>query len=181
MSRKLSLWWSGGKWDDLFWRASQSGGRATVRGRKGARTFGQAGDIAATHPDGQALLSKVTIELKRGYSGKTFADLLDRPANSAQQQFEGFVEQASAAAKLAQTAGWLLITKRDKKDPAIFMPLELLEELQFGGSKLGKRRQWVKMQVKVRLDSGPETMLLFGTTLRTFFRLVEPKHFRHAS
>src|SRR5262245_2386383 len=41
LCRQLSLWWSDGKRDDVFWRASQSGGRAKFRGRRGLQTHGQ--------------------------------------------------------------------------------------------------------------------------------------------
>jgi hypothetical protein len=48
----LSLWSSGGKRDDLFWRSSLSGGRATVRFSKGKATKNQYGDIVAIDPEG---------------------------------------------------------------------------------------------------------------------------------
>ncbi len=47
VSKELSLWVSGGKRDDLFWRSAMSGGRATVGAKQGIIRTTQAGDITA--------------------------------------------------------------------------------------------------------------------------------------
>jgi len=60
---KLSLWVSKGERDDLFWRSSMSGGRATVRFQKGKDTV-TAGDITAIHEIGASLTDKYMIECK---------------------------------------------------------------------------------------------------------------------
>ena len=67
VAKALSLWWTEGSRDDVFWRSSNSGGRATARRKRGQRTAGQHGDIAATDPVGEPFLKVVTIELKAGY------------------------------------------------------------------------------------------------------------------
>ena len=61
--RKLSLWVSQGKNEDLFWRSSLSGGRATVAQRKG-RNVRQAGDICAVSPEGHVLTDVYFVECK---------------------------------------------------------------------------------------------------------------------
>lgn len=63
--KALSLWVSGGKREDLFWRSAMSGGRATVAARRGAKVSAQAGDITATHEDGHVLTNTWLIECKR--------------------------------------------------------------------------------------------------------------------
>lgn len=45
--KDLSLWLSGGKHDDWFWRSAMSGGRATVGKKAGNIRSQQAGDISA--------------------------------------------------------------------------------------------------------------------------------------
>jgi len=60
---KLSLWVSKGERDDLFWRSSMSGGRATVRFQKGKDTV-TAGDITAIHEMGSSLTDNYIIECK---------------------------------------------------------------------------------------------------------------------
>ena len=68
--RKLSLWWSKGKQDDIFWRTSGSGARATVRMKKNQSTTCSAGDVACLNRLGEPLIRKCLIEIKRGYSDR---------------------------------------------------------------------------------------------------------------
>src|SRR5215831_9763463 len=60
----LSKWLTEGKRTDCLWRSAMSGGRATVRGRKGEKLEAQRGDISAISPEGQRLMDKVVIECK---------------------------------------------------------------------------------------------------------------------
>lgn len=60
---RLSLWVSGGKEKDLFWRTAMSGGRATVHKKKGSRTR-QVGDVCAVAPEGHPFTNRFYVELK---------------------------------------------------------------------------------------------------------------------
>jgi len=60
----LSLWISGGERDDIFWRTSLSGGRATIGLRSGMTRLRQAGDVAAIDSLGERLLNHIVIECK---------------------------------------------------------------------------------------------------------------------
>lgn len=62
--KKLSLWVSDGQRDDLFWRTSQSGGRATIGLQHGSKRSAQAGDIGVIDSLGQDLIDKFVIECK---------------------------------------------------------------------------------------------------------------------
>ena len=75
--KQLSLWWSNGKSEDIFWRTASSGAMANIRSKSCKKSFGQYGDIQAINPIGQPLIDVCTIELKRGYSKNTFADLME--------------------------------------------------------------------------------------------------------
>lgn len=68
---KLSLWWSGGKRSDIFYRSQASGGRFTVRRKTGKDTALQGGDITASDPVGEPLIKVWSIECKTGYGKKT--------------------------------------------------------------------------------------------------------------
>jgi hypothetical protein len=57
---ELSLWITGGKMKDCFWRSAMSGGRATVH----SRSVRQAGDICAVAPEGHVLTNQFCIECK---------------------------------------------------------------------------------------------------------------------
>jgi len=61
--KQLSLWVSGGKREDLFWRSAMSGGRATVHKDK-SKVGAQAGDICSIDPMSSELVSKYYIECK---------------------------------------------------------------------------------------------------------------------
>lgn len=125
--RQLSLWWTKGERDDVFWRTPISGGRATMRAKTGKDTFGANGDIQAVDPIGRPLLKTVAIELKRGYSKHTVADLLDKPEKAKNQLYEDFFEQAERERKGSGAIGWWLITKRDRRDAIIFMPKHIFK------------------------------------------------------
>lgn len=68
ISKFLSLWWTNGDRDDVFWRTSASGARATVRAAVFKQTNYEYGDITFTDPVGKALLDLMIIEAKRGYT-----------------------------------------------------------------------------------------------------------------
>lgn len=128
--KDLSRWWSEDPdRDDIFWRSSNSGGRATVRARKGRGTYGHAGDIAATDPFGEPLLKFLTLEVKRGYSHETFASLLDRPRASAQQMWEAWIQQATEAHERSGSFSWMIIAKRDKRERIVMFPDAVLSRL----------------------------------------------------
>lgn len=120
LAKELSLWWSQGQRDDLFWRSSQSGGRATQRAKQGKKTANACGDLCAQDADGQKLLDLFTIEIKRGYNSLHIYNLLEGGKGG----MNAFVVQAEKAASLAGTPYWLLIHKRDRQ-PAIYLTNDL--------------------------------------------------------
>lgn len=61
---ELSKWISAGNREDLLWRSSQSGGRATVARKKQKELQSQAGDLCAIHPDGQPFIDAFYTEIK---------------------------------------------------------------------------------------------------------------------
>jgi hypothetical protein len=124
--KKLSLWWTYDSRDDVFWRSSQSGGRATIRHRQGKRTAGSYGDITALDPIGEPLLKLFTIELKRGQSHGEPGDLIDGSGSIEKHLFLASIRQADDAHKRAGSISWLLISKRDRHAACIFFPAWLL-------------------------------------------------------
>ena len=63
--RTLSLWVSKGTSKNLFWRSSQSGGRATTLRKKGENLSVHAGDIAAIDEVGKPFIDRFFVECKR--------------------------------------------------------------------------------------------------------------------
>lgn len=62
--RRLSIWVSKGRYEDVFWRASMSGGRATIAQQQGRRLGAQENDLSAIRKEGIALLATFTVECK---------------------------------------------------------------------------------------------------------------------
>jgi hypothetical protein len=121
ISRTLSLWWSHGERDDIFWRTSMSGGRSTVRAKAGKATAYQSGDITATDPIGAPLIKATVIELKRGYKKYCVLDMVDSK-NPTKTVLGGFLTQISAELEQAKISNFLLICKRDGREPFVILP-----------------------------------------------------------
>lgn len=64
VAKSLSLWVTDGKRNDLFWRSSLSGGRATNAFKKGDNKAHIAGDICAVDPMGDDLVQVFFVECK---------------------------------------------------------------------------------------------------------------------
>ena len=123
--RQLSLWWTNGESDSVFWRTSNSGGRATVRSRKGLKTKNHYGDIMAVDPIGEPFLKFFTVELKRGYNRHSIADLLDQD----KPLYFQWIKKACKEVTEAGSKNWLLIVKRDRRETIVMMPLHAAEHI----------------------------------------------------
>ena len=115
----LSRWWSEGldlpSNDAIFWRTSISGGRATTRKKKGLKTAGSYGDVAAIDPIGQPLIEVCTIELKKGYTKQL--SLLDSfDSRQKETLLEKFLRQVNEDAKNAGNDP-VLVIHRDHHKP----------------------------------------------------------------
>lgn len=175
---RLSLWWTGGKQDDVFWRSQGSGGRASSRAKRGRATVGQHGDVAATQPIGEPLIDLMTIELKRGYSEYTVQDMLDRADKNAQQEWERFFYQCITSHEEAGSFAWFMVTRRDRRLDWCWFPKYLLSNLRSLGAFATPPRPRVRMMVEVRDSSKVGAWHnVVGTTIDNFFDLVEPDHF----
>jgi len=128
--KTLSLWWTGDDRDDVFWRTSQSGGRATTRSKEGRETFGQYGDIQATDPIGQPLINFFCIELKKGYNNASFSNSFDAIPRRGKRESRpkrpndilSFIRQAVRQCRQANSLTWMLIHRRDYRQTMIFIP-----------------------------------------------------------
>lgn len=167
IAKQLSLWWSAGESDDLLWRTQNSGGRATIRGRKSKTTSGQYGDLASTHSSTIPLLKVFCFELKRGYSAHTIANLLDKTPRAAEQQYEKWIKKAVQDAEAAGAYSWLLITRRDGKCSVVYMPLFAKIRLKECGA-MWDNVEGPTFTVKCDLAS------VFALRLDDFLNVVEP-------
>ncbi|MBW2632189.1 MAG: hypothetical protein JRC90_10640 [Deltaproteobacteria bacterium] len=174
VSKQLSLWWTHGKHDDIFWRTDTSGGRATIR--KGKRTYGQHGDICARHESGTALTELCTIECKHGYVKDSLADLIDRQERQ-KPTYLKFIMQATKEKRSAKTPYWLLITQRTGREPLVLFPHDMLMKLFQYQSHFSFFNLSPNFRLTIKVPDKKEAVWIAGTSLSEFTRWINPKCF----
>ncbi len=134
ISKELSLWWSEGKNDNIFYRSQSSGARATQRNKKGKETVNQHADITCSDPEGELLIKNWNIECKTGYSSKTKSgatrwDVLDF-IDSKQKEpiLEKMWTQCLRDAELTNRQP-VLIFRRNNRTPCIMLHLSYMNRL----------------------------------------------------
>jgi len=177
VSRQLSLWWTKGNADDVFWRSTTSGARATTRKKQGKGTHGQCGDLCATNKIGLPLLDLLTLELKNGYSKRSIMDSIDKTekkvASGTVSIFEEWIIQAMDAADNAGSASWAIIHKRNSREPMIYFPLHIGRRLHEMGAAFDKCPMGIQAGV-VLTQRNNEVVTLFGMRLCDFLIAVAP-------
>lgn len=123
ISESLSRWVSGGKRSDLFWRSSQSGGRATIAKKTKKQLAAQAGDICAIgdDPGAFAFTGRFYVECK-SYKSLWLHTLLYYPKVKGKLLpiWEKTVAEATAYSKQP-----LLIAKENHRPAFILFDLRL--------------------------------------------------------
>jgi hypothetical protein len=177
--KRLSLWWTNDKRDDIFWRTSGSGARATTRSKQGRSTKNQYGDVQAVDPIGQPLIDLCAIELKKGYGHHSYYDLFDGLDCETNAVYKRFIKQAQGQQAEAGTFAWLLITARDRKKTMIAMPIDLKRLLMnVNGVPEGCYPQ---MNLRLCISYQDYVDRIFVTTFDEFIRNVDPKCFIQAA
>jgi hypothetical protein len=119
ISKKLSLWWSENNRDDLVYRTSQSGGRATQRKKGGKTTANSYGDLAPQDAFIQPLFDLFTFELKKGYSNDL--DIISIVDSNKKRKLDDFIIQTKTAQENAKTPFIMLIMERDRRDEVVLI------------------------------------------------------------
>jgi hypothetical protein len=133
--KELSLWWTGGERDDVFWRTPGSGARATTRMKIGVDTADSAGDMLSIDETGKPLTHKCLFEFKRGYGGvkrkkqktRESAELhvlamLDNPKmQETEPLLYQFWRKGEKERRQHKRQFTFIIFKRDRKDDVICM------------------------------------------------------------
>lgn len=133
--RKLSLWYSHEKRDDIFWRTAGSGARATVRMKKGLMTADSAGDISALHSSGKALTRLCIFELKRGYSeknrsrGVSILTIVDKLLKEKEPILVEWYKKLVKELHEHKRKFGFIIFQRDRKNPCIALHSSTFEYL----------------------------------------------------
>jgi hypothetical protein len=179
LCRDFTEWWTGAsvkETDVLFWRTSQSGGRATTRSKKGEKTRAHCGDICALDHEGAPLTDLITIEAKRGISKATIHDLLDKKADAKQQTYEDWCYQALNAAARAHTRYWMIVHRRDKRDALVLVHYDLFTFLTRLACFFNSFIPYAIVSVSMRgKEKSTRNRFEFVTMrLEDFFRCVDP-------
>jgi len=127
LCRKFSLWWTGGKRDDVFYRTSGSGARARVRSNAGKDVRFGRGDMGAEDPDGQPLIDLCTFEFKRGYTALSLLDCIASKQKC--PLLIGFLMEAETDAEEVPNYP-VLVFQKDYKKAVICFPVPLFHELK---------------------------------------------------
>lgn len=172
--KKLSLWWTNGKRDDVFFRTASSGGRATQRSKQGKKTFGQYGDIQAADPIGQPLIDLCVIECKNGYASHSIADLLDKEPRH-KPAYEDFIKQARNSCTDSEANYWMLIARRRGRQIMVYMPSSLWHDLFY---KDRPPVEHIKMQVRLHPKQG--VVPITGARLDMLLEYASPRMFKEA-
>jgi len=128
--RELSLWWSDGERDDIFWRTSGSGARATTRRRQEKKTAYEAGDVGFRCPTGKLFVDYFLLELKRGYSaGISVLDLIDKGTGKKPLLLQ-WQEKVEKEKEFTQRSWTLIIFRRNSRRTCMLMDLKLYNLFQ---------------------------------------------------
>lgn len=134
MSKKLSLWWTYGKRDDIFWRTAGSGGRATTRMKIRKKTADSAGDLMALSKIGKPFTKRFLVEIKRGYTKKKGAvsilTLLDsKKLGKTNATLFTWVKKALLEKKQHKRKDIIIIFRRDRKEACVALEKHLYDRL----------------------------------------------------
>jgi len=147
ISKKLSLWWTQDlpiPRDDVFWKTSGSGGRATNRTKNKKKTVYEYGDITFTDPVGKPLIDCFLIECKKGYKQNNLFDFF-----SNKQRKDSYFEWWGKAKKEAQEANrknCILIVSLHRREIIVFINSD------FFNNQSKYTGEWKKEIIKVQYN-----------------------------
>jgi len=118
----LSKWWSKGERDDIFYRSSSSGARATGRAKLNKATANSAGDLCYLDADGKPFIDYFAVEIKRGYPDFEIQRILDREDGTKLSLLEQWIQQAAKSQEDANAWSWMIIAKKNRSKTLVILP-----------------------------------------------------------
>lgn len=172
--KRLSLWWSQDESrDDVFWRTASSGGRATIRSRKGKTTQNAYGDIKAEDLSARPFTDLILVELKKGYSKETVANLLDIMIGQPIPVYGQWIRKSITTCQVSGIPHWMIISKRDKRDVMCYFDVMLWDALWDAGASLPIKPYFT-------MTNSKPYFTLTCLRLERFLELVQPINVRLA-
>lgn len=120
MCREFSLWWTNKKRDDVFWRTSQSGGRATQRMKSGKTTSDSYGDMMATDEEGKPFTRFILTEFKKGYT-KDLGALIVIDGNQKEPILKTWLKKNEVTRKSSGRQYSMIVFQRNYKKTCIVL------------------------------------------------------------
>lgn len=128
--RELSRWWLDNEREDIFWRTSGSGARATTRRKQGKKTRYEYGDISFRDPVGKLFIDYFLIELKRGYTKDiSVLDMVDKASGKDTVLLQWW-KKAEDEKKFAERKYSIIIFRRNSRVSCIMMEGKLFNIFQ---------------------------------------------------
>lgn len=141
----LSKWFSKGSRDDLFWRTSGSGARATTRARKGRTlTKYEYGDMTHVCPEGQPFTDLFSVEMRSRRDLKVLGVVYEMdPSLSLLSWWAKATRDAELSGRVP-----VLLTHVTRGKDMIWTPTSLWDIVQ----------QWSRPVVRIDFECGPQTV-----------------------
>ncbi len=138
IAKKISVWWTNGERDDVFYLTSGSGSRYTFRKKVGKDTKNSSGDIGILDPIGQPFLNIFSIEAKNGYSNKLdIMSIIDGKKDQKHIIFD-WALKAQNEVDGTDKECFIIIIKRDRKNKVVVIEPHFLTKPYFGKGFTGK-------------------------------------------
>jgi hypothetical protein len=128
IAKRISIWFSEGERDDVFWRTSQSGGRATERYKRGSSTQNSDGDLSFIDESGACFIRYYLVEIKRGYNAQL--DILNWIDGKSNPILFDWFTKSKREKRRANRKQVLIIFRRDKKRSVVAIDGDHFRELQ---------------------------------------------------
>lgn len=169
----FSRWFSFGQTDDLFWRTSGSGSRATRRHKKNQRlTKYQYGDMTYDREEGKPLVEYLNFEFRFRRQLEPLGVFYDTDPNYSLLSF--WAKATSEAEQSGRIP--ILVTKVNRGQSVLWMPSSLFVSLErIGDPKMvfAVTARRVRVEKKV-FYTFREPITVGGVLLDTFFERNEP-------
>lgn len=169
--KELSLWWTDGKRDDIFYSTSGSGGRATMRLKRGLCTENASGDVCSLSEIGFPYIHYFLTEIKRGYDLKRkssidFIEFVDSP-NKKTNKLKEWIVKAEKEKSANFRKGILIVIKRDFKIPWVIIDSITLHRFAISFSRL--KNEFIMFSVN--------DLTYYAFPLIRFYEIFTPKTF----
>lgn len=144
LAKRLSLWWTKGERDDIFWRSQQSGGRATQRKKQGKATANQEGDLTVMDAAGQPFIDKIVVEAKCGYPSFSIEGEINKTAEKT--VFKDFINQCLKEVGCSERFFWLIV-KQDRKKEIVLVPFSFITFVRSKGNNKLRKNEYLEIHL----------------------------------